>query len=385
MNYINDNIIEGGLDDINTYYTNISKYAGGAIINYRRRLGGKTEYAIRDYMINNSLIQEDYTSGSDEDSSDIESSSDTDEFKFNADITSEYLTTEVHDVQKGGKQKGKRKKLKKKKVKKKKVKKKVTKCLGKTSNRSCITENDLSKCKEIGRLFGIDLNSIDDMADSDMNDSDLGYICKILSKLYNKPTTECIKNAVNTFNLKDVMCDSLRDLHESLVVQYWNIACSYKSKYPDKLQISSDYKDFPSNYTSTLVKFKNLTFSDESLDKKLDDVQGFCPFEPIRRVMQLLDFPIEDLIESESTLLPPDTQQQSVLSESINDVIVPQPELSNADAIKWYSIKIIERWTRLKSSISHQEQKYSGIAENIIKITNFLQENLAECDDNDNE
>ena len=106
MNYINDNIIEGGLDDINTYYTNISKYAGGAIINYRRRLGGKTEYAIRDYMINNSLIQEDYTSGSDEDSSDIESSSDTDEFKFNADITSEYLTTEVHDVQKGGKQKG---------------------------------------------------------------------------------------------------------------------------------------------------------------------------------------------------------------------------------------------------------------------------------------
>ena len=60
MSTIDDEIMMGGYESIDSFYHNISEYNSivGGTIEYRRRVGGKTSFAIRDNMINMSLIND---------------------------------------------------------------------------------------------------------------------------------------------------------------------------------------------------------------------------------------------------------------------------------------------------------------------------------------
>jgi DNA modification methylase len=69
--------------------------------------------------------------------------------------------------------------------------------------------------------------------------------------------------------------EALRVIHEKIakkIVEY------YESKNG---KIIVENKDFPHNYTDTMIKLKNIPGT--------SDIKGFCPFEPIVRINMLLE------------------------------------------------------------------------------------------------
>lgn len=335
MQHINDTIVEGGLDKTNSYHVNISKYNGGNLIKYKRRLGGRTVYSIRDYIINNTLINNDHESKSLKKSTTI----------------SPYL--------------GKSKKYKKKKV--------------------SMSKKDTNLILEIDNLWKmmcpIMISNITKKSTKN-KDINIKNLRSRLHVVYNKPTKLLIKESAKIFKLTDDIKNALQELHESLTEQYLYIIHLYNDKFPGNITINTKTKTYSSNYTPNLANLKNYIIKDTELSNQLSNIQGYCPYEPIVRLQQLLDFPIENLANkiSDNLIRTPEIALKKIqIPEHLldKDCIEKIPNLSDINAIKWYSKKITERLTILQPAISFIEKKYNNIAENILNMVNILQENLA--------
>lgn len=78
--------------------------------------------------------------------------------------------------------------------------------------------------------------------------------------------------------------EALRYFHELLVEWVVN---KWEADHGASIEVKDN--DFPSNYTSRMIKFKNI---DEPKVKEIvDGIKGFCPYEPTIRIEQLLEFP----------------------------------------------------------------------------------------------
>lgn len=333
MDHINKDIVEGGLDNLDTEYVKINKHIGGKVMEYRRRIGGKTSYMIRDYIINYRFIIDDPIVNDQP-------------FKKNRKSEKNKENVGLSDV------------------------------LVKISSK--LTPKDIALYQEIGKLFEIDITGDDPK-------ENINYVLKNLAKLYRQSSKDFVKHAVERFRLKQIINDSLRDLHESIVIQYWNITCQYINKFPQKACYDEPKKKYPGNYSDDLIRFKSIKFTDQNINKQLDKIQGFCPFEPKVRIQQLLDFPIEILTDelaslSNNQLIEPVSIEDDMIEDGKifieqTESVEPPSTLSNVELIKWYSKKIINRWKLLQPAITEYEQLYNKISNRIINVSNFLQVN----------
>lgn len=321
MDKINAEIVLGGLDNIKTYYIPVNKYVGGALQKYRKRIGGQTAYQIRDRIINHKLIV---------DSNDF---------------------------------------LESKEEKKKRAKKYKSKS---------ISSRDICICKEIGAMFDIDVMKLSGVQTEDI---EIKTILEILKKLYFQSSNDFINYVVKKFKLDTIICEALRDLHESIICQYLNITKLYMKRFPKKACLSNETINYPHNYSPSLVLLKNINFTDQDIHQSLEKIQGFCPFEPKVRVKQLLDFPIDDLIKELDLPLvkyTPKEKYRLIADRPPTRTNLPPPPngLSDVELIKWYSEKIIDRCKILQPDIEFYEKRYTDVAKSITEISNFLQANM---------
>ena len=387
---IEKEIIDGGLDDIQTHYLDV--VTGGAdIIFSRRRVGGMTEFGIRDEIINLGLANEYH-----DESKSVEVEDDL--------INSEILNIDVipidstdissdEDVDKNFSPflkmigEGEKKKV---------THAKITK----------LTARDIQLCKEIGDMFDIDFGALkeentenpentENTDDSTVDcltgkncetaASEILYVLKILKGLYIKSEPDFIKDAVEKFGLKQIICDALRTVHESMVTQYLYISKMYIEKYPNEAHISDNTVSYPLNYSDNLISFKHIIFKNKHIQKKLDRIQGFCAFEPCIRVDQLLSFPIEQLSSKLSTqtfdLSPITSLNLDIsdlnMSDTIQFIVEDVPDdKSLIEQIQLYSKKIIERQQHLQKKIANFEQRYIAVAEILGGFSNYLEKHL---------
>ncbi len=317
MDQINQSIVDGGLDNIHSKYTKISKHVGGKLVNTQYRIGGQTTYSIRDYDINHQLIV-----GS-------------------------------NDMLKSKKKKSKSSKKSKSPTKRSEILKLVKK--------PSLSERQSSICQEIGELYDIK-----------------GDIISSLKKIYHQSTENFVKHSVKVFKLEKVIINSLRYLHEAIVLQYLHIARLYIKSYPEKA-VHMTKGTYLTNYTSDLIELLSIKFSDKKLATGLKKIQGFCPFEPWLRVKQLLDFPITNLVEKlNPTIIPLKIIPTNPKIERIENTPIESPStsLSEVEQIIWYSKHIIDRWKSLRPIIEKREAVYVATAEQINQVANFLQSNL---------
>lgn len=87
----------------------------------------------------------------------------------------------------------------------------------------------------------------------------------------------------------------LRDLHESMAKLFVVMVHRWFRKHPEQVaqldfkELPLDSESFTPNYTNAMKRLKLMRF--KGYDG--DGIKGFCPFEPLARLKQLLTFPIE--------------------------------------------------------------------------------------------
>jgi len=335
---IEKNIISGGYNDIPVKYHILKKYnrITGGIKEFRYRLGGMTQFNIMNGIIGLGLIDEQYF----------------DESVDGGDNYSPYIS--------GGKFK-------------KNIKKK----------QDVLTDKDIRICKEIGDLFDIDF---DILRSEEFSLDEVSFVLKILKKIYTKPSSEFVVDVVEKFGLKQIICDSLQRIHEALSTQYSIITHMYAQNFPKKVKIMS-FSNFPLNYSENLIKFKNIVYKDKDLAECLDKVKGFCPYESMIRVQQLLNFPIDILTNElsgekldmphieEFNLIEFKTELSKELKNIEEDIKKPTTE-KHIELIRWYAEKIIERQQFLQKYIEKYELYYIKITETLDAFSNYLESNM---------
>ena len=193
------------------YIRVVGKKEDGSNYENRRRFGGNTQYAIQDHIINQELIENDHN------------------FKTEGLKPLEKIQEQVQEIDSE---------------------------LLTTQNISSSTDDKQQKtidlCKKIGELFDIDVQSFGTGMLQDEGSSYARYILKSLNNIHNQSPHDFVKNAVEKFRLKDLLCDSLRNLHEAIASSYWEIMCQYKNVFPKKITFGMD-KEFPANYTKIMT------------------------------------------------------------------------------------------------------------------------------------
>jgi len=332
MEAIEKSIKEGGYDSIKSEYYDMVEYnhKTGGTVKYRQRRGGQTEFIIRDGIIGLGLIDKYYPN---------DQNSDTDSEDESDLIESLYI--------KGS---AKKKSLKPKQVKR-----------------------DIKMCQEIADLFSITIDK----------DNELFYILKVMKDLYTKSDRDFVKNHVEKFGLQSIINDALRRLHESIVSKYVHIINIYAKQYPSGVKKNLDPKaDYPLNYSDSLVLLKNFLFKENKLNKKIDKIQGFCPYEPIARIQQLLEFPIDDIITklAQKKIEMPNIPSIAHIYSDLKtkSITIVEPKMDIVKLIRWYAKKIMDRQKTLQKNIIQYEQYYIDISEVLNIFSNYLESSYKE-------
>lgn len=102
---------------------------------------------------------------------------------------------------------------------------------------------------------------------------------------------DLVKNLVQHFELSRVCIHAMARLHELIARHYTTIIDLWVSNNPEfvkKINFKESETPRPPNYTPAMTRLKNMTWSKYSAE----DIKGFCPYEPIVRLMQLAKYPI---------------------------------------------------------------------------------------------
>lgn len=78
----------------------------------------------------------------------------------------------------------------------------------------------------------------------------------------------------------------LGELHEAIARAYTRVVDTSSVEHT---LASTNSATFPHNYSDALIRVKSYRFDDYTGE----GIQGFCPFEPVERIRQLLTFPVE--------------------------------------------------------------------------------------------
>ncbi len=111
-----------------------------------------------------------------------------------------------------------------------------------------------------------------------------------------------------------------------------NILDKYKNNNNTLHLTEIQNDDFPHNYTPTMIRLKNQRF--DGYDPAVE-LKGFCPFEPLVRIEQLLNFPIEQFNDGKWPLNydivfienPPSLNENLSHTPTIKDILYLEPEL----------------------------------------------------------
>jgi hypothetical protein len=96
---------------------------------------------------------------------------------------------------------------------------------------------------------------------------------------------------VNVFNLKHLLQFSLITLHESIAKFFYNTTMEWIQNNKDEsdtMDFEEGKEQFGHNYGPNVTKLKNLKWKGYNSDK----IKGYCVFEPIVRLKQLIEYPI---------------------------------------------------------------------------------------------
>lgn len=91
----------------------------------------------------------------------------------------------------------------------------------------------------------------------------------------------------------------LRDLHETLAKCFVVLTVRWVREHPEEAkllgfqELPPDSETFPHNYTDAMRRIKLFRFRGYTSE----GIKGYCPFEPLERLKQLLTYPIELFVE----------------------------------------------------------------------------------------
>jgi hypothetical protein len=107
---------------------------------------------------------------------------------------------------------------------------------------------------------------------------------------YDSSDEEFIYCIINLFGMKKLAVLSLNNLHETLAKFFYD---NTKKNSDDSITIVEGKEGFLHNYGPNLTNLKNLSWNDYNTD----NIKGFCVYEPIVRIKQLLEYPIDKFID----------------------------------------------------------------------------------------
>lgn len=125
---------------------------------------------------------------------------------------------------------------------------------------------------------------------------------------------DLLKHVLRHFKISLTCTEFLRTLHQSIVVKWLNIIDTWKKNHPqNELNLVESSEEHPPNYTPEMSRLKNISF-DGFIPG--DNLKGYCPFEPIVRLEQLIDYPIHKFepveLETFEIVQPPEKDYESI-------------------------------------------------------------------------
>jgi hypothetical protein len=102
-------------------------------------------------------------------------------------------------------------------------------------------------------------------------------------ELLKMSNTDFVKYMVKRMKLASILIHLLGYFHEQIAKLY------LKTILESNLDFQETSEAKPSNYTPAMIRLSNITWNGYTEN----NLKGFCPYEPLVRIRQLLDFPIE--------------------------------------------------------------------------------------------
>lgn len=170
---------------------------------------------------------------------------------------------------------------------------------------------------------------------------------------------------VKIFNLSYLVMFALSNLHENIAGYFYNKTKRWINHNPveaKKMKFKEGKKTFPSNYGPNMVKLKNLKFADFSSDEML----GFCIYEPVERIKQLLEYPIEKFMKLDIRPIsfPVAPFQDPLKENNITELDITKTKINNkvSDNTKFIKTKtykdLMDRIKKNKDKIIEWENYY---------------------------
>jgi hypothetical protein len=106
-----------------------------------------------------------------------------------------------------------------------------------------------------------------------------------------KTYREFILFLVKQFYLSQTTIEFLRELHERIATKF----VEQVEKNMQDVTVDETPRNYTPNYTPSLIRLKSFRFNKWTGE----DIKGFCPFEPLIRLDQLLSFPIDQFDTAE--------------------------------------------------------------------------------------
>jgi hypothetical protein len=101
---------------------------------------------------------------------------------------------------------------------------------------------------------------------------------------------DIVKILVKKMEISKLCITQLGRLHDKIAQLYLDIIDEWKIKYPIKvieIGLKEDSEPQPPNYTPAMSRLKNISWTSYK-----PDFGGFCHMEPVKRILQLANYPI---------------------------------------------------------------------------------------------
>lgn len=144
-----------------------------------------------------------------------------------------------------------------------------------------------------------------------------------------------LKHVVRAFKLGMTCIQFLGMLHESIANKWISIIDKWVENNPTQardISFVETHTEQPHNYTPAMIRLKNISFDGW---QAADNLKGFCPYEPLVRLEQILNFPIDQFehitLEHIDFVGPPDLSSDAIALRTPDDfyavVLALEPQL----------------------------------------------------------
>ncbi len=165
-----------------------------------------------------------------------------------------------------------------------------------------------------------------------------------------------VSSLVHTWRLSASCAQFLGQLHEQIAKFYLRCIDDWKEKHPDEASTINEVDEQHSaNYTEAMTRIRNLRFEGWNHE----NIKGFCLKEPVVRIMQLLDFPIDHFAGNIKTASVNFPEQPDMSASEKKIVDVSSTESAHAAILD--ARPLVDKWETYYRDLCRELQRFAEL------------------------